>query len=247
MIALREAVAAVAEPPVAVALSGGLDSSLIAHLAVGQLGKGMSHAVRGYVFSVGGDTHDLRAAREAANLMGIRLKEIIVGQEEVEAAAAEMGRAVGITDRFTVSFELPLWFVAREAAEAQVLLGQGADELFGGYARYGKLEGEALREALSKDASALDQVVEREEKIAARFGKEFHYPYLDREVVDFAASLPPERKVGPAGRKLVLRKAALRAGLPEPLARKPKKAAQYGSGAWRAMKRREGQPKGNEE
>ncbi|HLF06357.1 MAG TPA: asparagine synthase-related protein, partial [Thermoplasmata archaeon] len=213
-------------------------------LAAGALGK---EHVRGYVVSVDSATHDLDAARDSARLLGIGLQEVIVSEKEVEDACSELAEVIGTTDLFILSFELPLWFVARDASEREILLGQGADELFGGYSRYQRLAGKDLETELRNDALSLLDVVEREESIAKRFRKEFLYPYLDRGVMEIAMSLPLEEKVGPKGRKYALQEAAIRAGMPEHLARKQKKAAQYGSGTWRALRQGRGAQKRKEE
>ena len=240
---LREAVddAIRGERRVGVAFSGGLDSGIVAMLAAEALGR---ENVKCYALGVGlspeesGRTHDIRSARAGAGELGLELVEISMSPDEVRLSADDLGSMFGIEDRFIISIELPLLAVASRAHERVILLGQGADELFGGYQRYLRMTPAGLRTALEKDASGLGEVVDRESHIAGRFRKEFRYPYLHPGVSALAERLPVERKVCAGQRKIILREAARMAGMPESLAGKEKKAAQYGSGTWRVLRPR---------
>jgi len=66
-------------------------------------------------------------------------------------------------------------------------------------------------------------------------GKKLSCPYLHPGVVEVALSIPPGELIGELGNKQPLRSLALGLGLSS--ARAPKKAAQYGSGTMKAMKR----------
>jgi asparagine synthase (glutamine-hydrolysing) len=65
---------------------------------------------------------------------------------------------------------------------------------------------------------------------------ELRVPYLDREVVELALRIAPELKVHNSVRKYILRLAAGKL-LPEELAMKEKKAAQYSSGIYSAIEK----------
>jgi asparagine synthase (glutamine-hydrolysing) len=62
-------------------------------------------------------------------------------------------------------------------------------------------------------------------------------PYLDPDIVGFAASLPISLKIKPPQRKIILREVCRAAGIPEEVATYEKKAAQYGSGIEKLLKK----------
>ncbi len=118
--------------PLAVLLSGGLDSSLIAAYAADELGEPP------HTFTVGfGDAafDELGAARAVAAAIGSRHTEVAVRPD----AAADLPAIVGrLEEPLADPSAIPLFYVCRAvAAEVKVgLAGEGGDELFGGYSRY---------------------------------------------------------------------------------------------------------------
>ncbi len=65
-------------------------------------------------------------------------------------------------------------------------------------------------------------------------------PFIDREVVGFALSLPLELKIESADdllRKRILRKVAANLKIPDFIADRPKKAIQYATGIDKALRR----------
>ncbi|MGI0151967.1 MAG: asparagine synthase C-terminal domain-containing protein, partial [Thermoplasmata archaeon] len=122
-----------------------------------------------------------------------------------------------------------------------VVLGQGADELFGGYARFDGIGPEPARELSARDLSRLldrdwPETVER----ARGRSISLQAPYLDPGVRSAVASVPAEELFGGTERKGFLRRIARAQGLPESMAGAPKKALQYGSGVSRELRRRKG-------
>lgn len=114
-----------------------------------------------------------------------------------------------------------------------MLLGQLADELFGGYMKYAtaarKDEGLAVKMMEADVEDSARRAFVRDEEACARF-IEPRFPFADDEVVSFALGLPLSYKISGQQRKLILRIAAENLGLPDELAQAPKKAAQYSSG-----------------
>jgi asparagine synthase (glutamine-hydrolysing) len=118
--------------PLAVLLSGGLDSSLIASLAAAELEEPLR------TFTVGFEdaAHDERVpARAVARAIGSQHRELLVETnvaEDLPEIAARLEQPVAD------AAAIPLWYLCRAVAgEVKVALaGDGGDEVFGGYSRY---------------------------------------------------------------------------------------------------------------
>jgi len=213
----------------AVLFSGGLDSSLLTALA-----QPFSE-LRLYTVGYPG-SHDLDAGRRGADELGLPWEPILLDDALLRKAVAHLRDHVGITDPVTISFEVPLYVVCNKVPEKVLLSGQGADELFGGYARYSSMSPVELGEARIADIKGLlFEGYLREMRMAQGFGKTLVCPYLDPRVIEAGLCIPPEELFGDLGNKQPLRRIAQEMGLSA--ARAPKKAAQYGSGVMKAMKR----------
>jgi asparagine synthase (glutamine-hydrolysing) len=118
--------------PLAVLLSGGLDSSLIAVLAAREVEEQLR------TFSVGFSdaAYDEREpARAVAAAIGSRHEELLV---ETRVADDLPAIAASLEQPLADGAAIPLWYLCRAvAAEVKVALaGDGGDEAFGGYSRY---------------------------------------------------------------------------------------------------------------
>ena len=87
----------------------------------------------------------------------------------------------------------------------------------------------------------ISELLEREfpayERMAKNHGKLLLAPYLDERVVSMARAMPIDLKIGESENKRVLRDAAEFSGVPGMMARKQKKAMQYGSGISKTIRR----------
>jgi asparagine synthase (glutamine-hydrolysing) len=123
----------VADVPVGVFLSGGLDSSTLCALANDRV----SGPLR--TFSVGfegaGAVSELPFAREVAGFLGSEHHELMMDPETV---AADLETIVdGLDAPLADPTAIPTWYMSKLARErvTVALSGEGADEIFGGYAR----------------------------------------------------------------------------------------------------------------
>jgi asparagine synthase (glutamine-hydrolysing) len=184
------------------------------------------------------DSHDVEAARDAAARMDRDLRVVDLDLPAVEAAVPEVARATGRTNAMDVAIALPLYLVARRVAADgfdRLAVGQGADELFGGYAKVARapddprVEAETVRGARDEMLATLPDQLERDVLAMRGAGVEPVTPLLHDRVVRAALSLPGDMLVTARGeRKWALRLAA-RAWLPDRVAFREKKAVQYGS------------------
>jgi asparagine synthase (glutamine-hydrolysing) len=154
--ALSESVARClrSDVPVGAFLSGGLDSAAVAAFAVRGGAKGLRLFHGAYDE---GPAYDERPhARAAAREIGAELSEVVIGPAEVAATLPGLVRA--LDEPMGGPGAIGSWFAAREAARSVrvVLGGQGADELFSGYARHLVVEfGEAFRVSVEGEAGPL--------------------------------------------------------------------------------------------
>jgi asparagine synthase (glutamine-hydrolysing) len=209
-----------------VALSGGVDSTLVAYLA------GRDCVAVGLEGS-----HDLKQARMAAEALRLTCTYVTITEEEVADALPAVVAAIPRKDPVNAGIALTQYFIARAAGEhgyRRIITGQGADELFGGYTRY--LETDTLEEDLERDFAGLEAQARRDQAVAALHGTYLSMPYLDHRVVRAARKIPAAEKVHEGRRKIPLRKVAERY-ISQDLAWYEKKAMQYGSGVWDTMRK----------
>ena len=224
--AIRQATAAVKRDTqdIAVAFSGGVDSALVAELLDAPL----------YVVGFP-DSHDVEAARTAADAMGRELTVVELEPSDLEHAVPEVARAIGRTNAMDVQIALPLYLVGeRVAADGfdALAVGQGADELFGGYEKVVRLDhrvaAETVRGAVREGIRSLPEQLPRDVLTIEATGLEPVAPLLDDAVVEAALRLPDDLLADEDERKRGFRRVAARQ-LPADVANRQKKAVQYGS------------------
>jgi asparagine synthase (glutamine-hydrolysing) len=135
----------IADVPVGVMLSGGIDSSAILALAARRHGPLDAYTVR---FTDAPALDEVAAAAETARRCGARHHVL---ELTPEAALAGIDAVIAAEDEPQADWVcLPLWFLARDVAASGgkvVLVGEGADELFAGYEHWRMYLGPLARRA----------------------------------------------------------------------------------------------------
>ncbi len=225
--ALDTTLSAVDRSGLAVAFSGGVDSALLAAVLEVPL------------YTVGfPESHDVEAARSAAATLDADLTVLELDHETLEAAVPTVARTIGRTNAMDVQIALPLYLLAEHCLEQGVerlALGQGADELFGGYEKVARapedprVDAETIRGARDELLRTLSDQLERDWLAVRGGGVDPVTPLLHDRVVEAGLALPGDALVTADGtRKWALRRAA-REWLPDDVAFRDKKALQYGS------------------
>jgi asparagine synthase (glutamine-hydrolysing) len=204
----------VADVEVGAFLSGGLDSSVIAALAARALDGRLK------TFSVGTvGSPDLAAARAVAAHIGSEHHELTFTADDLADALPHVLYHLESADVDLVRSALPTHFattLARRHVKA-VLTGEGADELFAGYTYHHAYAGKAraLADELTRALGTMHNInLQRVDRITMAQGLEARTPFLDRDLVAFAQSIPASLKMkvtdpsaGATTEKWVLRKA----------------------------------------
>lgn len=233
------------EVPLGVILSGGLDSSLVAAY----------HArseTQSLTFSAAWDESnpDFQAARRVADHLGTTHHETLFDREDLDRDLADVVWSIEDIDHETYFFH-PLFRMAKKHATV-LLCGQGADEVFGGYARYQDLPAlqEQVRErtrhafpheperhesllqnhyqdlhrlmAWESDAQLEQFQLRLVDRSSMAFSTEVRVPFLDADVVALGRGLPSSMLLGADEEKLALREAARHVSLPPDIIRRPK-------------------------
>ena len=210
---------------VGIAFSGGMDSGLLAALA-----KKYARSVTCYTCGTD-DSFDVAAGRELAEKLGLPWVQCRIDVETIEETIREMMVATKVSDPFTISYDLQLFTVCRQAGEPAILTGQGSDEYFGGCANSVNDDDSEYEAVMRWGVERLMKVsVPCETSIAKHYRKKLHYPYLDESVLECIGNIDPSelRPTSLDNRKMVLKTVSEELGFPI-LAHRTKKASQYGS------------------
>jgi asparagine synthase (glutamine-hydrolysing) len=213
----------------AVALSGGVDSSLILRLA-----HEINANVTAYVLRRP-SSPDLPYATSLCQALGVPLVEVQAPDPlEVQAAVPETVRSVESWEWHVVNHAAPMMTLS-EAIRADghrvVLAGEGADELFAGYGAVsaGQTPDQIRAERLARVSGLHRTNCRRLDRIGMRSTLEFRVPFLDRSLTEYALGLHPGWLVRDGTRKWILRATASRV-LPPQIAWRAKLSFARGAG-----------------
>lgn len=237
--ALVESVRRRSDGKIALLLSGGVDSSLLAVL-LKRIGADFSS------FCVGlPDSPDMDWSARLAAHLDIHLEKVAIQSDEVEGIIDSLRPLLkdcvypgqNLSVLFGVSaVELAGLDVISRNGFKTVMGGLGSEEIFAGYSRHG-LAKDINAECWSGLASMWSRDLVRDSILASRFKVRFSTPFLDSDLIRVAMAIPGEKKIVGDMKKYCLRESAVRLGLPREFAFRPKQAAQYGSYFDKAIER----------
>jgi asparagine synthase (glutamine-hydrolysing) len=216
--------------PAVVLFSGGIDSLLIAEAAR------KFATVRLGTIGVPG-TPEVDAARGAAAYLALPWELHEVSSHRVEQLWATLPDGSLPSKQPARSVATALGLAITLSQGRLLLCGQGADELFLGYAHFvGLGEREAAHRAELDWARLESEDWPWARRLAERTGRTLSSPFLAPGVVRAARSIPVREHLPLHGNKPVLRELARRRGISAEFSRGPKRAIQYGSGVHRFVR-----------
>jgi len=173
------------------------------------------------------------------------LRVVEITHDDLVRGVRAVARATGRRNPMDVAIAVPLYLAAEAAAAdgaEQLAVGQGADELFGGYSKVvdpaedDRVDADTVRGARTETVRTLPGQLERDVLALRAAGVEPVAPLLDDRVVRAALALPGELLAVGGERKVALRRAAS-GRVPESVRTADKKAVQYGTYVSRELDR----------
>jgi asparagine synthase (glutamine-hydrolysing) len=236
---------ATADAPVCCLISGGLDSTLILHLAHQIAPPGQE--VVAYTAKLDSDSADLRAARRVTDHLGVRLIEVPVQRPDAAALSAAV-KAIEIPSKAQVEIAamcMPLAAAIASDGFKACLSGEAADELFGGYGsmhikgyRADDDEWRAVR--LAQLAKMARGNFVRCNKVFMAYGVECRLPFMEQDLVE--ATLAMSKAQCPPGKGAL--KAAAEGLVPRWVIDRQKDTFQGGAGMIDAAQAAVSDPRG---
>ena len=219
-----------ADVPVGVFLSGGLDSSVVAAILARESQPGS--AVHSFAAGTP-DSPDLVAARVVAEALGLEHHERVYTDDDVVEALPTVVAATESYEPSLIRSAVPNYLLSEMAAQhvKVVLTGEGADELFAGYHHLRELDEESLRDALIDGVATLHHLnLQRCDRVTMAHGLEARVPFLSRDMLAVASRIPIEWKLlGEDGQEKRLLREAFSGWIPDEILWRRK--AQFGDGS----------------
>lgn len=220
------------ESSLAVAFSGGIDSSLLAQLCT-NIGTKVTLLTVGFPGSP-----DIEFSKMIARKLGLPHKVLELEKEDFHnkqryiCQKLDCGNTSHIENCIAFFY---LGMLARQNGLGLILTANGCDELFCGYDRFRSIYeyGNArimqlIHEKIENELILMNEVG----TIITEFGIKAKHPFLSEKFISAALRISIDNKIRGDDdfiRKHILREVAVKIGVPQEAATKPKKALQYGS------------------
>lgn len=198
-------------------------------------------------------SYDEMNARYLQEVMGLRTHILMLEEQDILKILNDISTQeidLDFASTMDVSIACIVYALARFARDNGVdalMLGQLADELFGGYARYLRYYDcrssncihHDLNMILFNDLKKASHDLCRDESIASSMLVDLLLPYASVELARYVVNLPAEFKVDTVHgvRKLLLRKVAESIGVAHEVVYREKKAMQFSTGIFKMVKR----------
>ncbi|HEY1195819.1 asparagine synthase B [Flavobacterium sp.] len=187
-----------ANVPVGVILSGGLDSSLTSSIA-SRIVKENRQKLHSFSIGLDADSPDNIIARKAAAFLGTEHHEIHFSVEEGVQILEKVIYHIETYDIISVRSGVPMYLLSKAIADQGVkviLSGEGADEVFGGhlYFRNAPSTEEFQDETIERVQKLFTADLLRADKTTMAHGLEVRFPFLDTTFLDTNIRIKTEEK-----------------------------------------------------
>jgi asparagine synthase (glutamine-hydrolysing) len=220
------------ETNLAIAFSGGLDSSLLAKICK-DIGADVTLLTVGFSGSI-----DIPFSKDIANKLNLPHRVLELDTESFKENADQIVNKIECKVISHIENCIGYFFIgqfARANGFRTILSGNGCDELFCGYDRFRSVYDLGEKELMMLTDKKLEnefELMQEIDSILNELGVNLIQPFLTSEFISFAKSIPIDQKIiGPRDmiRKHILRQVAVSINVPIQAAMQRKKALQYSS------------------
>lgn len=217
--------------PLGVALSGGLDSSIIAALA-----REQKYPLD--TFAVGtAECKDLELSSLVSKHLDTNHHTYAYDAEDILDALPSVIKHLESFDAALIRSAVPNYFLARLASKyvKVILTGEGADELFGGYKYLSQIYNplDFHNELFNLISNLHNTNLQRADRMTMAFGIEARVPFLDKDFIETSLRVPVNWKLHNNQKRIekyILRE-AFKNMLPHSIIQRPKEKFSHGAGS----------------
>lgn len=228
----------ISEQKIGIAFSGGVDSTFLAKLCI-ELGYDVTLLTIGFH-----DSHDIIFSKKISEIMKLPHKIYEIDEKSFYDISQKIRNKIN-TDNLSWNENCIAFYYVSQLAKLNnlgtIITANGIDELFCGYNAYR----DAIKEGEKTVNELMDSKLENELKmmqavnsVSSEFKTTLLQPFLSERFIKYAKKIPLENKIKNSEdlvRKHIIRKAAIKVGVPELAANQRKKALQYGSQIHKAL------------
>ncbi|MFQ5531775.1 MAG: asparagine synthase C-terminal domain-containing protein [Candidatus Nanoarchaeia archaeon] len=219
-------------------LSGGLDSSLLA-LLLKKLNYNFICYTAEFSHPSLKKADDIKYIKLLEKELDLKVKIVKVSLKDVETNLERVIKIIKNYEVPMVSIALPIYFCLKQASSDNlktVLYDCACDCIFAGLQKH-KVSKNLKKACIQSLKNTYKKDFPRDTAIAKHFGINLKSPFLDKDLINFALSIPTKYKIKDNTEKYILRETALNLGLSKSIAFRKKKAIQYSSNSQKTLKK----------